>query len=357
MTSRPLLNKLGLCKPTPLSLKQILQFSKDHRSKESVTKTAKFLSREVPVRLMRRYLDLNSKQDIVKYMRIERLNESFLKCSEKIVDQKLESWHDVQNFTETLQEVERFIIQEHQDALQTMHQRFVVDNPDRKLKLSHDADAILDNIGLTMLGLRVLITQHDISFHNVNGDGNERGVDSVVTPDCNIGVLVNCAAEDTKALSIDKNGDAPNVVIGGDLDSEVVCVEAHLHFILREILKNSMGAMINNGTADDHAINIRIACKDEDLVIKVSDVGGGMSCEQRDYLFRYFYSTAPVFQPTYTYSKNFGSMFEGFGVGLPNSRIYAKYMGGDVRIETLPGYGTEAYIHINRTGNAVGYVE
>ena len=36
---------------------------------------------------------------------------------------------------------------------------------------------------------------------------------------------------------------------------------------------------------------------------------------------------------------------------LPISRLYARYFGGDLAIISMEGYGTDAYIHVNRLGN------
>ena len=38
----------------------------------------------------------------------------------------------------------------------------------------------------------------------------------------------------------------------------------------------------------------------------------------------------------------------GFGFGLPISRLYARYFGGDLQLVSMEGYGTDAYLHIGR---------
>jgi len=43
-------------------------------------------------------------------------------------------------------------------------------------------------------------------------------------------------------------------------------------------------------------------------------------------------------------------MLAGYGFGLPLSRLYARYFGGDLRILSLDGYGTDAYLTLNRLG-------
>lgn len=40
-----------------------------------------------------------------------------------------------------------------------------------------------------------------------------------------------------------------------------------------------------------------------------------------------------------------------YGYGLPISRLYARYFGGDLAIISMEGYGTDAYLHLNRLGN------
>jgi hypothetical protein len=41
----------------------------------------------------------------------------------------------------------------------------------------------------------------------------------------------------------------------------------------------------------------------------------------------------------------------GFGVGLPLSRVYAKYFGGSLEILSMNGFGTDAYLFLNRVGD------
>lgn len=42
----------------------------------------------------------------------------------------------------------------------------------------------------------------------------------------------------------------------------------------------------------------------------------------------------------------------GYGYGLPISRLYARYFGGDLQIISMENYGTDAYLHLNRLGNS-----
>lgn len=41
----------------------------------------------------------------------------------------------------------------------------------------------------------------------------------------------------------------------------------------------------------------------------------------------------------------------GFGHGLPISRLYARYFGGDMQLVSMNGLGTDAYLYLKRLGD------
>jgi pyruvate dehydrogenase kinase 2/3/4 len=47
------------------------------------------------------------------------------------------------------------------------------------------------------------------------------------------------------------------------------------------------------------------------------------------------------------------SPLAGLGYGLPISRDYARYFGGDLRIMSMEGYGTDNFIYLPRLGNKI----
>lgn len=138
---------------------------------------------------------------------------------------------------------------------------------------------------------------------------------------------------------------------------------AHMYYILFELLKNSMRAVVEHcqsnpakyGNAEDHPIIVVIAKGDEDLTIKVSDEGGGIPLSGIPQLFTYLYTTAkePAMLDDYDESStNYlgddiaGAPLAGFGYGLPLSRLYARYFGGDLQVISMEGYGTDAYVYL-----------
>ena len=67
---------------------------------------------------------------------------------------------------------------------------------------------------------------------------------------------------------------------------------------------------------------------------------------------RYLYTTADSPLDEVDISEAEGpAVLAGYGYGLPISRLYARYFGGDLQIISMEGYGTDAYLHLNRLGN------
>jgi pyruvate dehydrogenase kinase 2/3/4 len=99
----------------------------------------------------------------------------------------------------------------------------------------------------------------------------------------------------------------------------------------------------------------------EDVVIKVSDEGGGIPRSNMKKIWSYLFTTAdPLVQKgmvgggTDNISNNDHSVdspLAGLGYGLPISRSYCRYFGGDLSIMSMEGYGTDAFVHLTRLGN------
>ena len=54
-----------------------------------------------------------------------------------------------------------------------------------------------------------------------------------------------------------------------------------------------------------------------------------------------------------TDSDNRGDPLAGLGFGLPLARLYAQSFGGDLGLMSLEGWGTSAFLHFDRTGDAL----
>jgi pyruvate dehydrogenase kinase 2/3/4 len=84
------------------------------------------------------------------------------------------------------------------------------------------------------------------------------------------------------------------------------------------------------------------------------DEGGGIPRSQMDHIWSYLFTTAdPNIQHAFLYNKDSkqqqsSPILAGLGYGLPMSRAYARYFGGDLDIISMEGYGTDAFCYLVR---------
>ena len=93
------------------------------------------------------------------------------------------------------------------------------------------------------------------------------------------------------------------------------------------------------------------------VVIKVSDEGGGIRRSHMPRIWSYLYTTADPSILDQMLGSNEPRDFDtssplaGLGYGLPISRNYARYFGGDLSIMSMEGYGTDSFIYLPRLGD------
>lgn len=131
---------------------------------------------------------------------------------------------------------------------------------------------------------------------------------------------------------------------------ELVYVPSHLYHIAFELYKNAMRAVIEyHGEAAKTypKLETLIVKGQEDLSIRITDYGGGISHTKIPLVFRYMYSSAPrpaissdVYSPTTT------APLAGYGYGLPLSKLYARYFNGDLQLASMDGHSTDAFIYL-----------
>ena len=99
-------------------------------------------------------------------------------------------------------------------------------------------------------------------------------------------------------------------------------------------------------------IRIVIVKGKEDVTIKVADRGGGIPRSKMPTVFRFAHSTAGEEENSTDFGVDemTGTKIRGFG--LPLARIYARYLGGEMTLKSMEGYGLDAYLYLPRLGDA-----
>lgn len=346
----------ALKKQTGVSLKYMLDFGSRPIGRQLVL-SAQFLHNELPVRLAHRVAELErapyglSTKPAVRVVRdwyVESFRE--LRAFPKVRD-----GDDEAAFTQLL----RQIYHRHRNVVPVM----AVGVADLKRELAGELTAMnslpevhemLDSFYLSRIGIRMLIGQH-VALH----EPRRRGHIGLIDTKCSPGVVCADAVEDARAICAREKGDAPDVQIYGDPSFAFPYVPSHLHHMVFELVKNSLRAVHDRyDDSDDPPPPIRVVVAEgqEDVTIKVSDEGGGIPRSGVPRIFTYLYTTArsPLEEEETAQGAAAGNgpgVLAGYGYGLPISRLYARYFGGDLQIISMEGYGTDAYLHLNRLGN------
>ncbi|XP_018493724.1 pyruvate dehydrogenase (acetyl-transferring) kinase, mitochondrial [Galendromus occidentalis] len=331
--------------PSPLSIKQFLDFGERANPAESFA----FLRKEVPVRLANIMKEIELLPPQLLKMPSVRLvtswyQRSFMEIAEFDKLHKGTPTDSVlSDFTDTLTRVRN----RHNTVVQTMAEGVLELKQQHKSDVSseHTIQYFLDRFYMSRISIRMLINQHTSLFgvqERPAGNGRQVGV---IDPHCDITSVCLDAYENAKFLCDQYYLTSPNMIlkcIPEEPRIRIVYVPSHLYHILFELLKNAMRAVVeHHGTeADLPDLRVLIVEGKEDITIKLSDLGGGIPRSASDLLFQYMYSTAP--EPSSTNS----APLAGYGYGLPISRLYAKYLHGDLTVTSMEGYGTDAHVFI-----------
>lgn len=254
----------------------------------------------------------------------------------------------------------------------------------------------LDRFYMSRIGIRMLIGQHIAlimsqksptktrisNFFNSAGSSpdNSKKYVGVICTDCNVSEIADDAIETAKYICEEHYGlfQAPEIqLIAPENDISFMYVPGHLIHMIFETLKNSLRATIEFHTPrlkekmcrenpslkyEDIDINdlkfppikVIISEGSEDIAIKISDEGGGIARSEVPLIWTYLYTTVsetPVLNQEHN-ENSFRAPMAGFGYGLPISRLYAQYFGGDLKLISMEGYGTDVYLHLNRLSSS-----
>ncbi|KAG6915030.1 hypothetical protein DXG01_013821 [Tephrocybe rancida] len=218
-----------------------------------------------------------------------------------------------------------------------------------------DIQAWLDRFYLSRIGIRFLIGQH-IALNTQQAHEDYVGI---ICTQANVHDIVSEAIENARFVCEEHyamfRGPPVQLICPPDLNFPYV--PGHLSHICFELLKNSLRAVVERyGLGDDTEyppIKVVVVEGKEDITIKISDEGGGISRSAIPLIWTYMYTTMEGQGINQDFqASDFQAPMAGFGYGLPLSRLYARYFGGDLRLIAMDGFGTDVYIHLNRLSSS-----
>lgn len=333
---------------------------------------AKFLHRELPVRIARRVIDLRSlpyglsnmptvKQEAQDYL----FTFKQLRFSREPLTLELDA-----EFTQLLKQ----ILFRHLYSVQRIAQGVVDLKKQYYLSGKNKSDAVvsqippdqwnfqesLDKFHRSRISIYVLI-EHHIANHYPRP-----GWIGVVEEQCKPAEVIQSIAQVVQTEIENKfQVRAPPVRIAGHANAKFPYIRDHLEHMIKELLANSMRATVLFHTKTKQPgmqmlqqlpeIRVVISEGNEDVSIKIEDQGGGIPQSILRNIFSYNATAEESLNSNTNTTTNSNSsnnyntnddLKSGMGYGLPICKCYAEYFGGELKIFSLEGFGTDAFLHL-----------
>jgi len=328
-------------------LQQIL-----HLTDPSALRT--FLLEELPIRYARRVQLVESLPNWNSYPSMRMIRSLYADAFRRL--RALTQEGDEDTFRRTLQDIKRknanmlFHVVRGARAVRT-NKSFTDDQVNR----------FLDEFLTARIGTDILSSQY-LSITRPDSPT------SIINPECDPVTVVRAAANDAATLCRHHYGWSPPIDIVDVGQVRFPFISQYLNYITFELLKNSLRAVVerygSRQAAEAYPIRV-VICGDQDtVVLRVSDCGGGIPLADMDQVWSYMFTTAKPACEEVAAANAANSETEdedsdddgvaplaGFGCGLPLSRNYACYVGGWLELNSIPQFGTDAYLYLNRSGN------
>ena len=212
---------------------------------------------------------------------------------------------------------------------------------------------------------------------------------------CNAQEVVTECGEKAKSLAKAAYGPScslPSIILEGHLDATFPYILTHLQYIVGELLRNSLQAVVEKQSGLTDAlppIEVLICEAPQHVIIRISDRGGGIPKDILPDLWSFgkgprsqtnlrnllkvpkMAATMQELKPASeapdeasldtSNSKRLSDASLAsltsrppnlrLGMGLPMSRVYAEYWAGSLEMHSLEGYGCDAFLQISKLGN------
>ncbi|KAM8794732.1 branched-chain alpha-ketoacid dehydrogenase kinase [Eudromia elegans] len=323
-----------------------------------ILKSARYLHHELPVRIAHRIKGFRSLPFIIG------CNPTILHVHELYIRafQKLSEFPPIQTAADEGRycSLVRQLLDDHRDVVTLLAEGLRESR--RHFQDERLLGLFLDKTLTSRLGMRMLASHH-LALHEDKPDHV-----GIICTRLSPKRIVEKWAEFARRVCEHHYGHAPRVRVNGHVAARVPFIPLPLDYILPELLKNAMRATMESHPDTPYNVPdivVTVANNDVDIVIRISDRGGGIPHELLDKVTQYHFTTAGSGSGAgsgSSASTGLGRLLEqqhaqggpmhGFGFGLPTSRAYAEYLGGSLQLQSLQGVGTDVYLRLRHIDGA-----
>ncbi|KAI1438845.1 branched-chain alpha-ketoacid dehydrogenase kinase [Xylaria sp. CBS 124048] len=388
----------------PISLRQLMVFGRS-LTKERLLSSANYVRTELPTRIAHRLRDMQSLPYVV--VTNKHISEVY-----ELYYTAFDTFRRVKEI-KTLDENDDFcsvissMLRAHLSVIPKLAMGILECNG---LLPTAELDLFMNTILRSRISRRVIAEQHLSLTETFNSDWFSPGaklsesefIGEVFLKCVTRDVVERCGriVQDLARSTYGPDALIPEIRVEGHLEATFPYILSHLEYIIGELLRNSVQAVIehhpNRKCDKPPPIEVTLCEAQKHVIIRISDRGGGISRDVLPYLWSFtkgpstrqrlenlgqvpFLAATPeelsvdntssdshnVDSPkhsdTYTYPlhSHHGSLKSlstrppnlRLGMGLPLSRVYAEYWAGSLELHNLEGYGVDAFLQISKLGN------
>ncbi|KAK2742057.1 serine threonine-protein kinase [Colletotrichum kahawae] len=378
----------------PISLRQLMVFGRS-LTESRLLSSANYVRTELPTRIAHRIRDLEQLPYVVVenphikevYELYQRAFDTFRKVKE------IKSLEDNERFCKIISGM----LKAHLTVIPKLSMGIL---ESRGLMDAEDLDKFMNTILRSRISRRVIAEQHlalTETYHSPWFSPGAKLNESEFIGE----IFIKCIARDViercsnavEALARSTYGrdvEVPEIKVVGHLEASFPYILSHLEYIIGELLRNSVQAVIErrqrskNQSGPLPPIEVTICEAQQHVIIRISDQGGGIPRDELPFLWSFSKGPqserrlenlgrvpklAATMQELHVTDElgradlktpNYGSSLSSMttrppnlrlGMGLPLSRVYAEYWAGNLELHSLEGYGVDAFLQISKLGN------
>ncbi|KAH7413612.1 branched-chain alpha-ketoacid dehydrogenase [Phaeosphaeria sp. MPI-PUGE-AT-0046c] len=387
----------------PISLRQLTFFGRT-LTESRLIDSANYCRLELPTRLAHRLRDIQTlPYVVVANPHLAHVYESYLRAFERFRRvPEIRTLEDNEKYCKVLEET----LTEHA----TVIPRLAIGVLEvRGLMKPEETDKFMTTMLRSRISRRVIAEQHLALTETFNSPWHfphaqqlhdQEAVGEIFLR-CNAKEIVESCGSTTQDLVRRAYGSdvkIPEIKIYGHLDATFPYILSHLEYIIGELLRNSIQAVIEQRSSKDAKpppIEVLICETTQHVIIRISDQGGGVPNDLLPYLWSFSKGprrekrlknlarvpkllgksqelqvpspdlSSELQEKLGTRSQHgdagthYGSLSSltgrapdlRLGIGLPMSRLYSEYWAGSLEIHSLEGYGADAFLQISKLGN------
>mmetsp|Transcript_111889 Transcript_111889/g.316143 ORF Transcript_111889/g.316143 Transcript_111889/m.316143 type:complete len:857 (-) Transcript_111889:134-2704(-) len=208
-------------------------------------------------------------------------------------------------------------------------------------------DRWLDDFLLNYIGTETLLMQYLARL-----EGRPNGI---IDPRCDVAAVCRDVASTVQDVCMDLHQRRPQVIVESfsavEEDQRAPSfsyIPMFLKYVMMEILKNSCRATLVTCPYEKlpkRPTSVAVCADEHQVAIRVSDRGRGIPFHVGNNIWSYMYSTRHKAGVGFLEG---ATPLAGYGIGLPLSRLYVRYLGGSLGVVSWPGLGCDVHLSLPR---------